>query len=427
LTFSQAINYPQSTIHTFVPLQLLPLLIALAVLCLALWFTADIRHLRRWHRKKAELAANGAREELTAHFEKGLHSLRPLARLFCAFKVPGNIETMYAVHLHRLGDNEKALNMINRALAAARGQDKHRLNKLRIQALICSALGRYADAQTALQQARPLDTESAECDVIEGTLKLRQGQIDEAIALAQRAVNSPKRKDAARILLADGLFWLGKLKEAMDVLRYEPSNVLTFFTPANLALVTRDQMGKDMVLNMDRAAAAIFRPAPLLRMAALCFEAGDKANMKLLLDRAETELKSDFTIRSLYLRTRAACCALHGDASAAQATLTELRASTAQTASRATKLETCYAGGRVNLILGNTPAAIEDFQSALQLVLHPLERHRATYWLGRGHQAAGNLKAAQQSYQDVIAQNFRTWIVTDAAIRLEALSKPTQP
>ncbi len=202
------------------------------------------------------------------------------------------------------------------------------------------------------------------------------------------------------------------------MLVYEPSNALDFFSPEQLQQVTKDELGKGLVLAMDREAAGVFRPGRYLGIAQVCLEAGDADNLEQALDRVAAELGSHPVVAHIYYRVRACCCALKADAPGAENNLEQARALANEVPSRSAKYETHHFAGRAYWLLGRSEAALAELHTAGQLALHPLEKHSTNYWLARAADAAGHGREAARLFSLVAADGFNTWMRADAEARL---------
>ena len=83
--------------------------------------------------------------------------------------------------------------------------------------------------------------------------------------------------------------------------------------------------------------------------------------------------------------------------------------------------------GRVALLLGRCEEARTQFLAALDLALHPLEKHATRYWLGRSAEACGHAEEALSLLSAVTNDAFATWMSADAANRLKKSPPPNHP
>ena len=90
-------------------------LVLLVVIGGLFWFLADIKYFQRWALKRAELGVEDKWLELNEHFESALKCRRPMLLLFQRFVLPGNLEAEYALHLSNQGENERALQLAEKA------------------------------------------------------------------------------------------------------------------------------------------------------------------------------------------------------------------------------------------------------------------------------------------------------------------------
>jgi hypothetical protein len=95
------------------------LYILLLPVALLLWFIADMNYSLRRSKRRAELEARGDWNALNVAFEKALKCRRPMLLLFERFATPGHLEARYASHLSKQGDEDRALSLVDRALAKA--------------------------------------------------------------------------------------------------------------------------------------------------------------------------------------------------------------------------------------------------------------------------------------------------------------------
>ena len=117
-------------------------------------------------------------------------------------------------------------------------------------------------------------------DLVDGIIALNLGRIEASLMLGQRAINDPRAKDAARALVSGALTLQGRFQEALDVLVYEPATASAFFAPEALQQVSRDKLGRSLVMAIDEEVAGIFRPAQYLGIAQVCLGAGDVEHLE---------------------------------------------------------------------------------------------------------------------------------------------------
>ena len=133
-------------------------------------------------------------------------------------------------------------------------------------------------------------------------------------------------------------------------------------------------------------------------------------------------MKSHPVVEHIYRRLRACCCAAKADAAGAEDNLAGARRLAEEVPSRSAKYETHQGAGRAYLLLGRNEAALAELQAAVQLALHPLERHSTNYWLARAAEAAGHRQEAARLLTLVTADRFDTWMCADARARLNSSS-----
>jgi tetratricopeptide (TPR) repeat protein len=171
---------------------------------------------------------------------------------------------------------------------------------------------------------------------------------------------------------------------------------------------------------MEEEAAGVFRPGQYIEAANACLEAGDLQNMEQALARAERELKPHPIIEHKYRQMRACCCAAKKDAVGAEDNLARVRELADEVPSRSAKYETHQAAGRAYLLLGRNESALAELHAAVQLALHPLEKHSTNYWLARAAEAVGQQQEAARLFGLVAADGFDTWMCADARARLNS-------
>jgi len=388
------------------------------------WLIADLGHSRRWRLRRAELGARGDWQELTEYFEKEIGCRRPLLRLFRTMVLPGLLEAEYALHLSNQGEHEKALAWADRA-GSRSGWRKVLGKKLKVRALILCRLGRYQEAEAVVAKSRVSSAGEAQTEVVEGLIQLYQGRVE--AALGQQAIHEPRLTSAARALVSTALVLMGRFQDAVNILIYEPSNVLVYFKPDELQQVTRDDLGRRLVLALDEKHASVTRPARHLEIASACFEAGDWQSLERAVRRAERELKSHPIVERIYLRLQACSCASKGDTAGTENNLARVRQSVDEAPNRSAKYEAHQAAGRAYSLLGWSERAFSEFQEAAKLALHPLEQHTTKYWLARAAEAAGRREEALGNFRRVVADGFNTRMSADARARLDAPGVTPQP
>src|SRR5262249_9683223 len=140
------------------------------------------------------------------------------------------------------------------------------------------------------------------------------GQLSQALVLAERAMKELRANDASRALASGALTARGRFQEAMNVLIYEPGRIEAFFEPEDLDSVTEAQIGRELVAAMDKEVASVMEPGRYLGQALVCLEAGDVKNLSEALARAKKVLGAQPAIEHVYVRLRTICCAMQGDA-----------------------------------------------------------------------------------------------------------------
>lgn len=401
------------------------------------WFLADIKFAQKWQLRRAELGAQDQWRELNAHFESGLKCRRPMLLLFQHFVVPGILEADYALHLSNQGEHERALVLAQKASQASAKRLAVHLALLPAEATILSRLGRYDEARKLIQRGRDLLASPAGSSLAamtarqlgaglvmqEGLTELHLGHLETALKLGVEACGG-NVSDPGRALVSGVLTARGRFKEALDALVYEPSSFDTFLEPAfdsmneeELESLARDKLFKESARQTDEELSAVFGPAVEIGRALVFLEAGDAMNLGLALQRAQPKLKSNRIMEHIFVRTRACWLAMRGDEAGMETDLGRARQLAAEKpASRSAKYETHLAAGRANFLLGRHDAAVEELRGALDLALHPMEKHASTYWLARATEAVAQPSAADL-FQAVIAEQFGTWMETDARAR----------
>jgi tetratricopeptide (TPR) repeat protein len=383
--------------------------------------TADLRWDRKWSLKNAELSAQGRWKEMNAHFERRLACRRPFLRLHDAIARPGLLDAQYGLHLSNQGHNEKGLEWADRAVKRKSWRRKQTATLQQVRAHILCRIGRYEEAKAAVEHSRRADPGSGLADMLDAMIELNLGLIEVALTFGKKAFASGNLTDPARSVVSSVLALQKRFQEALDVLVYEPTNVLAFFSNESLSKVTSDDLGKDLVLRMDEEIAGIFRPGRYLSIAEVCIAAGDVANLEKALHGAQRELRFHPDVERIYWQLRAICHGLKGEASGAEESLKRARDLTVEVPTRLARFYTHCAGGRAYFHLGRSDVAISEFQEATQLALHPLEKHLNNYWLARALEAAGQKIEAGRIFGVVTEDGFATWMTSDAENRRKAL------
>ncbi len=404
--------------------------ILLAAFALLLWFIADMNYALRRNKRRAELGAHGEWKALNVEFESALKCRRPMLLLFERFVTAGLLETRYALHLSNQGDQDRALALADRALTKANrwrpnwgrliatpAQDRQII--LTTRGHILCRMGRYADALKSAALAKSLDPSAPMPKLVEGLIYFYQGDLEAALRCGEMMINTTPANDAARALISAAKSLNGRFQEAIDVMDYQPVNAAAFFSREQLELMQSDHHSHELVLAMHREVAGVFRPTKFLAIADVCLDSGDTKNMELALDRAETELGGNPEVRQMYYRLRACWWALKGDAVKAEENLAQARTLTHEFPSRSSRYETHRTAGKVALTLGGFEEARTQFLFALDLALHPLEKHTTRYWLARAAEACGHAQAAVALLSAVANDAFNTWMTAEAANRLK--------
>lgn len=405
-------------------IPLIVVIIAIAAVALVHWrYIADLDYSQDWSREKSELSAAGRWQELNDHFEQRLKCRRPLLYLFDRKNLPGNIEAQYALHLYHQGHLEKALALLESASRKGGHKTPLFLNICESRALILNSLGRYEEARQATARAKSLNIPSPMADVMEGMIDMNNGLLDAALARIPHALIDPVSRNVACQLASSILSLKGSFQEAIDVLHHKISDVSVYFTEEDYDIVAETKVGRELISAMDKDLAGITRPGPLLGIAQVCLDAGDAASLSRALDKTQMVLQSHPTIEHIYHRLRACDYAFRGDAQGTESNLAKAREHVEKWPSRSGKYETHLATGRAQLILGQPSNALSELRQAIQVALHPLEKHTTNYWLGRAAEAANEAGESARHYNAVITQNFPTRMTTDARRRLD----PTAP
>src|SRR5262249_49751455 len=161
-------------------------------------------------------------------------------------------------------------------------------------------MGRYEEARAATKLARASDASRAMASMIEGLIELYNGNINEALRLAEKAMKDQKANDASRAMASGALAAKGRFQDAMNVLIYEPGRITAFFESEELEAVTEDQPGRELVAAMDKDLAGVNQPGRYLGQALVCLEAGDVKNFALALDRAKKVMQAQPAIEHIY-------------------------------------------------------------------------------------------------------------------------------
>lgn len=405
-----------------------------------LWFLADMRFAQRWSLKRAELGAKDNWRELNPHFESGLRCRRPFLLLFQRFVVPGLLEADYALHLSNQGEHERALVLAQKASRSSTRRPAVHLAILPAESTILLRLGRYEDAREIVRRGRNLLTSAALSDLAmtqpdlvagiilqEALLELNLGHLDAALKFGMEG-SAGNISDAARALISGVLTAKGRFKEALEALVYEPSDFYKFLATAPptfefqketaLELLSKDKAFQEIAHKMNEEISGVFGPAVGIGRALVFLEAGDAANLGVALEHAQSKLKSHRTMEHIFVRTHACWNAMIKNVSGMEADLARTRELAAEKpASRSAKYETHLAAGRACFLLSQHEAAIDELRAAINLALHPMEKHTSTYWLARASQAA-NSPSAASLFKTVTADGFQTWMEADARVRL---------
>jgi tetratricopeptide (TPR) repeat protein len=361
-----------------------------------------------------------------------------MLRLFERFVTPGLVEARYALHLSNQGDQERALALADRALTKANqwrptwgplpatpAGDRQMI--LTTQAHILCRMGRYTEALRSAALAKSLHPPAPMPTLVEGLVYFYQGNLEAALRCGEMAINTQPANDPARALICRAKTLNGRFQEAIDIMEYQPVNAAAFFSRDQLEVMHSNRTSHEVVLAMDREVAGVFRPTQFIAIADVCLDAGDTKNMEVALGRAETELGGHPEVRQMYYRLRACCCALNGDAAKAEDNLAQARTLTNEFPSRSSRYEMHRAAGRVALLLGRREEARTQFIAALDLALHPLEKHTTRYWFGRSAEACGRAEEAVSLLSATANDAFTTWMSADAANRLKKSSAARNP
>jgi len=399
-------------------------------LALLLWFIADMNYSLRRSKRRAELGARGDWKALNVDFESAMKRRRPMLLLFERFVTPGLLEARYALHLSNQGEQDRALGLADRALAKANrwrptwgsivaSPAQNRQMILTTRGHILCRMGRYADALQAAASAKSLAPAAPMPKLVEGLVYFYQGNLEAALRCGEMVINTQTANDAARALICGAKTLNARFQEAIDVMDYQPVNAAAFFSREQLELMESNHNSQQVVLAMDREVAGVFRPTKFIAIADVCLEAGDTQNMAVALDRAETELGGNPQVRQMYYRLRACCWALQGEVAKAEDNLAQARTLTDEFPSRLSRYEMHRSAGRVALLLGRCGEARTQLLAALDVALHPLEKHTTRYWLGRSAEASGHAEEAVSLLSAVANDAFTTWMSADAANRLK--------
>src|SRR5262249_23003154 len=152
----------------------------------------------------------------------------------------------------------------------------------------------------------------------------------------------------------------------------------------------------------------IMKPARWLAAADAYASHGDLEGLEYAVERAGKLLDGNVQIEMIYLRMRSRLAAHRGKPDDAARDLARVKELLATVPKRSQKFETHQAEGECAMIGGRASDAIGCFESALEIALHPIEKHISTFWLAEALEKAGHLVEAAARYREVLDLSLRS-------------------
>jgi tetratricopeptide (TPR) repeat protein len=218
-----------------------------------------------------------------------------------------------------------------------------------------------------------------------------------------------------RGILASALSLKGEHEKAVEALLFESANLSKFYSPGDMASVGATDEGSKLIELQSKKIEGIFQPIRLLLLASV-YNAGEEfQKAEQVLDQVDKALGPEPVIRASYYRNRAFCSAGKGQVALALGYIEQTRSLTSQSSRRSAIWDSHFVIGRAYIYLGRFKEAFAELCVAEQSALHPIEKHRTSYWLGRACQADGVPDKAKAYYEAVAASAIPSWMRKSAA------------
>ncbi len=368
------------------------------------------RFLRRYH----QLNHEGRLEAIETLLLSELGTLRPFIRPVMAFKFPGGLQIFLCSVLYQLGRPEEALEAAQRAERKAGRHPRIAPEALHFQAICLMELGRYDEARAAAARIRSLGTWPG-ADVGEATLSLLLGRFDEAIEFGKKAA-ADRRGYVGRCMASSALNCKGDPQAALAILQEQPPDVTAHYAEKSLKTMQRSSMGRELLGLHQKQWAGVLEPLRFLYAAAVYAELKELDSLRYVLDQAGASMGGNPSVRSMHKRLDMLYHAGRGDVDETERCLAEGRQMLNGSTPRSTQAEFHRAAGRAFLALGRATQAVPEFEKALELSLHPLEKHINRFWLARAQDARGEKGKAAELFRAVVADGIPSKYAAEAAL-----------
>ena len=397
--------------------------IAAGLVLSAAWFMADMRWFTAWNTQVSELAAAGRYGELPGHHQRALRSLRPLVVLIRRVFFPGQLEAQFALHLHMMGDNQGALDVLTAVLPRLQGRGKFEATARAVMTMALGGMGRMEEAEAEWQRLARVVGAPPSLMVAGAQVALWDARWLDALQRAQAVLDAEPADEGAHLVAAAALSELGRLEEALKMADHDPRPLTAFHSASNLATLAQDPNGRRLLDAQERERAQVTRPSPLLQCAAIYLEMEDLHAAGVYLHRAEDVLGTNPVIATNFHFMKAMVLAAQGDASGGHDHMVRAEQAAQHVAGHTALLaEMKLAFARAALSLGESEPGLAHAQEALRATTHPATRMMAHFWVAEALVAVGRPQQAEAHYTAAAAAPQGGRLAQKAQARLDALS-----
>jgi tetratricopeptide (TPR) repeat protein len=391
-----------------------------AIVVLAALAFFDAKRVQRQLAKSEELTSRAAWDELIKLNERRLRSWGLVALLQRWVLVRGGWESAFAHTLYYIGHIDRALTFANLALRRAGRRSRYRRGALEIRSIIFAAQCRYDEARNDLAELRGMEGGRAMALAREAMLEIYFGRFDEGLAMAREAMKDPSpHANTAREHAVIALVLRGEDEAALALLREPVSDLFGLLDPRTARQLLATAQGRARLEVIRRNYADIANPARCHAIAGIHLDRGELELATAALNEAAPQVQDGRAhpwVRHTHLGLRAGIAAARGRADEAEHCLAQMWALSRTAPSDALRHASLFYAGQASLLISRFDEALDHFQAALPLALHPIYEHRMAYWIARAARAAGQKELAAQHTARLIADGF------DTVMRREAMA-----
>lgn len=384
----------------------------LSVLAVALIIIVDTKTWSRFLRLYRELTHEGRLDAADALIERQRWIPRPFVGLVLWFKSPGSLDRLQSHVQFQAGRIDEALVVAGRAIKKAGRNHQALAESLNLQSLCLMELVRYDDARAAIAKGREAGG-AVGADVMESRLALLTGNLDEAVRLGTRAAED-SRGYIGRTLASVALNCKGNPQGALALLQENPPGIWVHYQESALKKLERSSAGRELIDQHQKEWSGVLEPMRFLYAGLIYAELKDLDSLRFVLDKAGASMGGLPVVRAMHKSLEVLLCAGLGRVEETERCLREGLAILDGPILRASKGEFHRSAGRAQLALGRAKAAVAEFEAALQLSLHPLEKHINRFWLARANDALGDREKAAELFRLVAADGIPSKYAAEA-------------